>query len=249
MAKVEKEDRYRKRNDSVRLELYDRIDDKNRVMLRKFLREIALGYLFEEHFEAVMGAGDALIFAAVRDRPWPPWGLGGQRIHGLILAAPAADDCLALSPVFTLGNDTMNIGLSAALLKELLDHCKDRKDCDVCYPVIEGSVWTDQVLRSLRFEPSDEILLTDAARYTVYRVKASTLSSELGYDKLTVLDLLSHELEPSVLSKIALFHATTVLATLPGLLDSNINRRPEIIIWGGGGLGAACPAECLPSSS
>jgi hypothetical protein len=72
-------DRFAKRNDAVRLEGFDALDEDLAVTLHGFFRVLGASHVLPERLEPALAWGEARVFTAVRDRPWPPWGVGAQK--------------------------------------------------------------------------------------------------------------------------------------------------------------------------
>ena len=97
----------------------------------------------------------------------------------------------AISPVFTDPEDVTNVGLVAALYKEVLDDLCQQSSVDVSYGVVEGSVLAARVLKVNGFEATKDVLLTDTARYQIYRADGARLRKELGLEDVSVPELLA----------------------------------------------------------
>src|SRR6266436_5270664 len=69
---------YDKGNDAVRVDQFSELDDAAGVAMRSFFRKLGVPHLFEERILPTLRTPDSSIFAAVRDRPWPPWGHGSR---------------------------------------------------------------------------------------------------------------------------------------------------------------------------
>ena len=154
---------YDDRNDKIRLDRIDKADDKLAVSLMAFFRELGVSHVYHERVGPMLAAGTSQLFAAFHDRPWPPWGLGAQKIAALCQVDAIGAKSYGLSPVYTSERDSANIGLVMAVYKEVLDHLAAERETEVNYLVIEGSVLADRVLRSVGFSPSEDLVLTEEA--------------------------------------------------------------------------------------
>lgn len=227
---------YDQENDAVRLDNFCELDTAVAVAMRSFFRKIGSPHLFEERILPTLEIEDSMIFAAVRDRPWPPWGHGSRRISALIQIHPVGNNSFGLSPIYVRPEEASNLGLRAALFKEAIESLSQRPKAEVNYLVIEGSVLTDRVLSSVGFKRSDDLVQTEAARYFFYRADARALLDQLQLTKVSIPELLSHRVADSVLERNALYQ---------GVLDWS--RTRETIPIDGGSFDASLPGGVPPS--
>ncbi|MDQ1739288.1 MAG: hypothetical protein QOE53_940, partial [Pseudonocardiales bacterium] len=80
------------RNDNTRIDLFEELTDQISVALRSFCRRLGAPHLFEERIAPMLREGDSYLFVAVRDRPWPPWGIGARHISAACHVHKIADD-------------------------------------------------------------------------------------------------------------------------------------------------------------
>jgi hypothetical protein len=198
---------YDKLNDSLRFEEFAELDDVSMIGMRTFFREIGAPHLFDEYVLPTFKAPDSLIFAAVKDRPWPPWGHGSQRVAAFVQAHAIADDSYALGPVLVRRTLAANIGLRASLHKEALESLSREKDTRVNYLVVDGSVLTHQLLTSVGFKRTDDLVQTDVAKYFFYSADCKELLKQLRISDVSLPELLTLQVAPEVIEKSALFHA------------------------------------------
>lgn len=227
---------YDKGNDAVRMDSFCELDDAVAVALRSFFRKLGAPHLFEERVLPTLKVQDSNIFAAVRDRPWPPWGHGSRRICAMIQVHPIGNRSYGLSPLYVRSEDAANLGLRAALYKEMLENLSQHAKAEVNYLVVAGSVLTDRILRSVGFVSGNDLVVTEEARYFFYRADAGDLLERLHLNKVGIPELLSHKVEATVLEKNAVFQGT---------LDWG--RFREIIPIDGGSFDAALPGGVPPS--
>jgi 2OG-Fe(II) oxygenase superfamily len=202
-----------KGNQITRIDLFEEASDQAVAAIRTFFRRIGAPHLVDERILPTLREGDCQILAAVQDRPWPPWGLGARQVVALCQSHLISDDSYALSPVYVGDEDLTNIGLIAAVYKEVLDQLAVNPRAEICYLVAQGSTLVDQVMRANGFEKSDDVFVTFASRYFTYRIPAQKLLSTLGLDKFSAADLLAHDMGEAFLEKNALFHTTLYLAS------------------------------------
>jgi hypothetical protein len=227
---------YDKSNDAVRVDSYSELDDTVAVAIRSFFRKLGAPYLFEERVVPTLKSPDSIIFAAVRDRPWPPWGHGSRRIIAMIQAHSIGQRSYGLSPLYIRPDESSNIGLRAALYKEALENLSRQGKAEVNYLVIEGSVLTDRMLTSLGFQRSEDLVVTESDRYFFYRVDARPLLENLHLDRVNIPELLTHNAAQSIIDANALFQAVL-----------EWGRSREIIPIDGGSFDAALPGGVPPS--
>lgn len=203
------------KNDSTRIDLFEELDNHATVALRAFFRRMGAPHIFEERIVPTLNDGESHIFAAVRDRPWPPWGLGARHISAVCQAHSVDDNSFAISPVYVTDEDLTNIALMSAVYKEVLDYLVRAPGAEVNYLVIEGSTFADYVLVSNGFKKTKDIYLTESARYFTYRIEAEELLHRLGLDAVSTFDILSGRVNGAVFERNALFQSMMYLASRP----------------------------------
>jgi Rps23 Pro-64 3,4-dihydroxylase Tpa1-like proline 4-hydroxylase len=201
------------RNDNTRIDLFEELTDQISVALRAFCRRLGAPHLFDERIAPMLREGDSYLFVTVRDRPWPPWGIGARHISAACHVHKIADDTFSLSPVYVTDDDVGNVGLQSALLKEALEFLAVNDRADVAFVAAEGSTLADAVLRRYGFERGDDVVLTEHARYLTYRCRAAKLLAELGLDGTGTPALFAHAIEPDSLSHVAGFTGGIYLAS------------------------------------
>lgn len=204
---------YQPRNESTRIDQFDELSHTALAAIRSFVRRLGAPHLVDEVILPTLQDGDAQIYAAVRDRPWPPWGLGARRVTALCQVQAIADESYAVSPVYVTDEDLTNVGLMAAVFKEVLEGLAVRKDSEVNYLLAEGSTLAHHVLTSNGCARHDDVFLTEQARYYTYRIGARELLERLGLADLATPDVLAHEIPPATLECNALFHQTILLGS------------------------------------
>jgi Rps23 Pro-64 3,4-dihydroxylase Tpa1-like proline 4-hydroxylase len=204
---------YDDRNEATRIDLFDEVNELSAAALRSFFRRMHAPHLFDEIVLPLLSEGDSQIFAAVRDRPWPPWGLGARYVTAVCQTHLVGDDTYGVSPVYVCDEDLGNAGLIAAVYKEAIEYLATNERAEINYLVVEGSMLADHVLRAAGFEKTEDVFLTEAARYFTYRVEAQKLVGTLGLSELATPDLLAHALDAELLARNALFHSTVYLGS------------------------------------
>ena len=177
-------------NDVVRIDRIDDMDSHLAVATMSFFRRLGSPHLYWERVAPTLEVGDSQVFLAARDRPWPPWGLGGRSVAAMCQIHPVGKNSFAVSPVYTAEEDATNIGLISAVYKEMLEELSRTEGTEVNYLVVEGSKFADRLLRGVGFEPSDDLQVTDLARYRFYRANAAKVLDALGLAQVSLPELL-----------------------------------------------------------
>ncbi len=232
-------------NDVVRIDRIEEADSHLGVAMMSFFRRLGIAHLYPERVAPTLEGGDSQIYLAARDRPWPPWGLGARTIGALCQVHPVGKDSYAISPVYTADEDATNVGLVAAVYKEALEDLSRSKGTEVNYLVVQGSRFADRLLRGVGFSPSDDLQVTDQAKYRFYRMEAAKLAQVLGLDKISVPELLAHKIDDQTLDRLSGYFAGLHLATGQGRFT---DRTVHEILWIDGGLfDAGLPGGVPPS--
>lgn len=239
---------YDKLNDQVRIESLKKLDDYHfNGALMTFFRHLEASFVYDEQIVPAMMDGETTLFAAVRDRAWPPWGLGAKRIGAVCQVNRVGDNRFGISPIYTADADQANIGLIAAVYKEALDHViQEHQGSEVNYLVIEGSALADRVLRAQGFRLSDDFVYSAEIRYHYYRIEAARLEAHLGLDRLSLPDLLAHEIDDETFHRVNEFVSTVLIAAGSLRRDS---RMPEILTLIAGIHWDSPPAQVPPPIS
>ena len=211
-------------NESLRFEEFIEVDDVSVIAIRMFFRELGTLHLVDEYVLPTLRAPDSSIFAAVKDRPWPPWGHGSKNIVAFTQVHQIAENSYAVGPVRVQPSQAANIGLRAALYKEAIESLAKEKEAEVNYLVIEGSVLTDQLLTSVGFQRTPDLVQTDDAKYFFYRANCVELLAQLQLNNVSVPELLTLQVNPVIIEKNASFQAIMDWAVL----------RELVPIWFGG---------------
>jgi LmbE family N-acetylglucosaminyl deacetylase len=238
-----------KKNDKLRIDTIDELDGDADVSLMAFSRRLGALHLYHERFAPMMRSKESMLFTAVTDRTWPPWGLGARTVHAVCQLHQIGDRSFGVSPVLVADHDLTNIGLQAAVYKEVLEHAARIDGGDVNYLVAEGSVLADRVLRGVGFERTKDFVHDEQARYYAYRAEAKVVLAELGLEQVSTPDLLAHAIEDKVFEQNAMFHMTLQITLRPSLFG-RIPGIAEIIAIDAGLSGAALPGGVdVPSPS
>lgn len=238
-------DRFAKRNDVVRLEGFDTLDDDVAITLHSFFRALGAPHLVAERVEPALASGESRLFTAVRDRPWPPWGVGARKATAVTQVQEIGQGLFGLGPVHVGPQDEGNLGLQAALLKEVLDYATSRERAEIAYLVLEGSVLSARVLVKAGFTQTEDVVLAETGRYVYYRADAAATRKWLGLDRLSTPELLANEIDDEAFERVALFLGPLVAAGQPRPWEELIGR--ELIAIDLGLFNASLPGGVPPS--
>lgn len=205
--------RHTERNSATRIDVFEELTPTAEPALREFFRRLGAPHYMDEVVIPTLHLGDASVFCAVRDRPWPPWGLRARTISAFCEVHETAPESWAVGPVVLAPEEHTNVGLAAALFHEVLETLAVSDTAEVCYLVAEGSVLIDHVLQDNGFRADDDVFLTEDARYFTYRANARELLERLGLAKSSTPDLLAHDFPEAVLARNALFHTSIAAAS------------------------------------
>jgi hypothetical protein len=206
---------YGERNEVTRIDVFEEVDPLAEAALRSFFRRLGAPHLVDEVILPLLGEGDSQIVAAVRDRPWPPWGLGARHVSAVCQTHLVGDETFGLSPVYVTDEDLANVGMVAAVYKEAVEYLAVSPRAEVNYLLAEGSRHADHVLRKAGFERTEDVFVTEAMRYFTYRIEAEKLRETLGLARIDSADLLAEDVDPEILTTNALFHHTIYAASRP----------------------------------
>jgi hypothetical protein len=230
---------FSQKNELMRIESFDRLDSKLEAPLMAFFRRIGLPHIYWEFFVPALKEENTLVITAVKDRAWPPWGIGAHTIHALSLACPVSPESAGVSNVFVLEEDVGNVGLIAAVYKEMLAALSRRGVKEISYIVLEGSVFASRVLTNIGFKPTDELFLTHESRYKIFSAEPQAHLRAMGLDQIVVPDLLEGKLDDRAFSMVAQWIGATSVGSLP--FWSERGGVPEVIPNTGGFLHASQP--------
>jgi hypothetical protein len=227
------------KNDKIRIDILRDVSAETEAGLLTFLRRIGAVHLYAERILPIARTNDSLLFAAVIDRAWPPWGLGARTIHGICQVQQIGDRSFSIGPLLVADEDLTNIGLQAAIFKEVLDFLGSNGDGELGYLLIEGSVLADRIMAASGFQKTDEFVLNEHGHYNAYRAPASKVLASLGLEDASSADLLAFQIEDQAFERNAAFHTMLQLAMRPALSTSFV--RAELLAMEGLLSGAALP--------
>jgi hypothetical protein len=236
MAAVE--NAFTRKNELMRMESLEGLHPTVEAPLMAFFWRIGLPHVYWEYLVPVMRETNAFVVMAVKDRAWPPWGVGAHTIHALMVASPVSEVSAGLSHVFVLDEDIGNIGLIAATYKEMLDSLVRRSVKEINYVVLDGSVLASRILSNVGFEKTEELFLTQNRRYNLHSASPSGHLEKMGLAEAAVPDLLEGTLDDHAFSMVSQWIAATS-ASSPFWTERN--GVPDVIPNTGGFLHASQP--------
>jgi hypothetical protein len=148
---------------------------------------------------------------ALRDRPWPPWGLGGRIVAAVCQVNELGEALYGLGPVYVADDEVTNIGMVGATLKAVLEEVSREEGSEVAYLVRDGSVLAPRVLESFGFTKTDDAVVTEAARYSFHRASAGDLADRLGLSQTSTSELLAHSIDSETFQALSWFYSSLYL--------------------------------------
>ncbi|MBS0446435.1 MAG: 2OG-Fe(II) oxygenase [Proteobacteria bacterium] len=224
-------------NRSTRIDVFDELTAQTLSALRQFARRLGAPHLVDEVFLPTLAEGDCQLIAGVRDRPWPPWGLGAREIVALCMTHSIADASYAVSPVYALTQDLNNVGLLSSVYKEALEQLAAVPNAEICYLAAEHSTLADHVLRRAGMQRTPDVFVTWLERYYTYRAPVRRVLEALGLEQPSTPELLAHAGDPQALQDQATFHQTIYNGSLPEWIGTEILRSEIIGLVRGGHAG------------
>lgn len=218
---------YKEINEMIKVDVLDMNDVNDQVAVMSFFRRLGLRNVYPEYIVPSFHEGKSLTLAATQDRPWPPWGIAATKIHGLVQLYPVIEERAGIGGVFVSPDDTDNIGMICAIYKEALEHVSRQGKRELSYVVREDSVVASRALKSNGFSESEDLFLTEYARYHVYRGDAKKVLTKLGLANRTTAQLLGYDIPDNVLDRNILFHSSLQLGAQSWWNGRGL--RPEVI--------------------
>jgi Rps23 Pro-64 3,4-dihydroxylase Tpa1-like proline 4-hydroxylase len=221
------------RNEVTRIDRFEELSPTALAALRSFFRRLGAPHVLDEVVLPTLQEGDAQLFAAVRDRPWPPWGVGARHISAVCLVQAVSDESYAISPIWATDEDLTNVGLQSALYKEVLEGIGTSPKAEVNYLVADGSTLADHVLTLLGFRRYEDVFLTEGSRYFTYRIPVAQLLENLQLAKIETPDLLAGALTAEAIQRNALLHSTIYLGSRAEWTGTSIFSEIINLVRGG----------------
>jgi len=202
-------------------------DSKLAIPIQAFFRRIGLPRVFDELVSPGLEEGSGMAVMAMRDRPWPPWGIGAQSVSAFTFIYPIGEGRAGLSNVFALPEEELSIGLLAAVDREGLNVLAEHSTNRIHFVTRDGSHLSARVLAGAGFEETGIPYITNEARYCFHEAELSSHLAALGIADCTPLQLLGEEFPEAALDRIALY-LLTLNASFGGYWRETV-RAPEVI--------------------
>ncbi|HJT91077.1 MAG TPA: hypothetical protein VJ777_03930 [Mycobacterium sp.] len=207
-------------NESIRLTVTSEPSVETKTALATFCRRNGYPHLYFERLEPLLERADLVLALAVSERPWPPSGIGSQTVEAVGIAMIGTEDRAHLTPVLTDRRHATNIGLVAAVTKQLLEALSERAT-STGYLVRASDRAIERSVEQAGFNRADLQSATEYAEYVEYSAPPRQVLEALGLDRVRVGDLLSLSLDAGELDRLALYHFA-LTAGLSAFLDDSI---------------------------
>jgi hypothetical protein len=207
-------------NESIRLTVTSDPSVEQKTALATFCRRNGFPHLYYERLEPLLARTDLVLALAVTERPWPPNGIGSQTIEAVGIAMIGTEDRAHLTPVLADRRHATNIGLVAAVTKQLLEALSERA-ASAGYLVRASDRAIERAVEQAGFTRADLQSATEYAEYVEYSARPEQVLEALGLDRVRTGDLLSLNLDGSELDRLALHHFA-LTAGLSAFLDDSI---------------------------
>lgn len=228
------------RTDLFRLVTLTKPDDKLAPALRAFFRRADLPHVFDELLWPALHEGNSLAVAALRDRPWPPWGLGAVSVSALCLCHPIDTARAGVGGVIAVPEEEASVGLLAAVYREAVAKLAERGVTAVQHVVRANTFLAGRVLAGAGFVDHKHPVVTDDAAYRLHEAPIAAHLSALGLADRTPLQLIAEEFSHAAFDRLALYLLT--VAQQFTLHWKDAVRAAEVIPH----TALARVAECLP---
>lgn len=228
------------RTDLFRLVTLTRPDDKLAPALRAFLRRAGLPHVFDELLWPALHEGNTLAVAALRDRPWPPWGLGAVSVSALTVCHPIHEARAGVGGVIAVPEEVASVGLLAAVHREAVAKLAERGVTALQHVVRAHTFLAVRVLAGAGFVDHKHPVVTDDAAYRLHEAPVAAHLAALGLADRTPLQLLAEEFAPAAFDRLALY--LLAVGQQFALHWTDAVRAAEVIPH----TALARVAECLP---
>jgi hypothetical protein len=125
-----------------------------------------------------------------------------------------------LTPVLKDRRHSTNLGLAAAVTKQLLETLRDRKVLSAAYLVRQGDRVLERALEQAGFARADLQTATEYAEYVEYSTAPETVLEALGLQGMRLGDVLALTFDGRELDRLSAYHFTLAAGIAPYLSDS-----------------------------
>jgi hypothetical protein len=188
---------YPERNEGIRLEVIDLLDDEGQGEVLEFFRALDALHVYWEYLLPSARQGDGLAVAALRERPWPPWGVGAVQVQGLFYVYPLDEQRAGVGGIFIRPEQVGNVGMAAALYRAALDEARRQGHTGIAWLVRDHAALADRVLRNVGFiaaeEDENRFYLSEGVGYSLYLATTEAVLGTLGLEERDERSLLSFD--------------------------------------------------------
>lgn len=207
-------------NESIRLWVTTKLSPEARVALATFCRRNGFPHLFSEVLDPLLSGTELVLALAATDRPWPPKGIGSQTIDAVGIAMIGSERRGLLTPVLADRKHATNLGLKAAVTKQLLEALRDRKASSAAYLVRHGDPVLERALEHAGFARGDLQTATEYAEYMEYSTTPEKALAALGLQSVRLGDVLALALDGREIDRLSTYHYALAAGFAPYLSDS-----------------------------
>jgi hypothetical protein len=211
---------YAAANESIRLSVATKIAPETRSALGAFCRRNGYPHLYFETLDPLLFGTDLVLALATTDRPWPPKGIGSQSVDAVGIAMIGAEGRALLTPVLVDRRHSTNIGLVAAVTKQLLEALRDRKASSAGYLVRQGDRALERALEQAGFAKADLQAATEYAEYWQFAAAPDKVLDALGLQSMRLGDILALAFDNRELDRLSAYHFALAAGIAPYLADS-----------------------------
>lgn len=211
---------YAEINESIRFSVVSTLAPETRSALSAFCRRNGFSQLYFETLDPLFAGADLLLSLAATDRPWPPKGIGSQTIDAAAIAMIGSEGLGLLTPVLVDRRHATNLGLAAAVTKQLLEALCERKVASTAYLVRQDDRALERALGQAGFARSDLQAATEYAEYLQYAAAPQKVLEALGLHGRRLGEVLALALDSQELDRLIAYHFVLVAGIAPYLADA-----------------------------
>jgi hypothetical protein len=207
-------------NESIRTGVTSATDLETKSALATFCRRNGFEHLFYETLEPVLSRNELVLAIAKSERPWPPKGIGSQRIDAIGMALIGSEGRALVTPVLLDLRHSTNLGLAAAVTKALFETLRERKVPLLAYLVRQGDRALGRALEGAGFARSDVRAATEYADYSAYSAPPEVVLQQLGLNNARLGDVLTLAMDGGEFDRLSAYHFALSAGVLPYLRDA-----------------------------
>lgn len=207
-------------NESIRLWTTSKVSAETRSALATFCRRNGFPHLFYEIIDPLLSGTDLIFAFAATDRPWPPKGVGSQTLDAVGIAMIGSGGRGHITPVLLDRKHSTNLGLAAAVTKQLFESLRDQQASSVAYLVRQGDLVLERALEQVGFAKADLLTATEYAEYIEYSAAPEKALGALGLNSMRLGDVLALAMDGRELDRMITYHFALSAGIAPYLADS-----------------------------